>query len=101
MQKQKDGFYELGAPIDLHIEELLLRDVPYVLRHRIAAAFERELARLLSGQNIPPSMTQSGYIPLIDLGTMHITPDAKPDAIGTRKLPSVSMESFQRMRHKA
>ncbi|HYB00351.1 MAG TPA: hypothetical protein VED37_09050 [Ktedonobacteraceae bacterium] len=70
--------------INLHIEELLLRDVPYALRHRVAAAFEHELARLLSEQDLPQSITQSGYIPLIDLGTMHITPDAKPDAIGTQ-----------------
>ncbi len=72
------------APINLHIDELHLHDVPYVLRHRVAAAFERELARLLSEQNIPPTLIQSGYIPLIDLGTMHITPDAKPDAIGSQ-----------------
>jgi hypothetical protein len=72
------------APINLHIEELLLRDVPYSVRQRVAAAFERELVRLLSEQELPPSMSQSGYIPLIDLGTMHITPDVKPDAIGTQ-----------------
>jgi len=72
------------AQINLHIEELLLRDVPYALRHRIAAAVEHELARLLSEQDLPPSITQGGYIPHIDIGTMHIAPGAKPDAIGTQ-----------------
>lgn len=72
------------AQINLHIEELLLRDVPYALRHRIAAAFEHELTRLLREQDPPLSITQRGYIPHIDIGTMQITPDAKPDAIGTQ-----------------
>jgi hypothetical protein len=71
-------------PINLHIEELLLRDVPYSVRQRVVAAFEHELVRLLSEQDLPPSMTQSGYVPLINLGTIHIKPDAKPDAIGTQ-----------------
>ncbi len=72
------------APINLHIEEMLLRDVPYALRHRVVAAFERELARLLREQDLPPSINQSGYIPLVDLGAIPITPDGKPDAIGTQ-----------------
>ncbi len=72
------------AQINLHIEELLLRDVPHVMRYRIASAFEHELARLLSEQDLPSTITQGGYISHIDIGTMHITPDAKPDAIGTQ-----------------
>jgi hypothetical protein len=72
------------VPIHLHIEELLLRDVPYALRHRVVAAFDRELARLLTEQDLPSKINQSGYIPIIDLGAIHITPDAKPDAIGTQ-----------------
>ena len=77
------------ALIDLHIEELILRDVPYALRYRIAAAVEHELARLLSEQDLPPSMTQGGYFPHIDIGTLHIEPDAKPGAIGAQIAQSV------------
>ena len=58
--------------IDLHIEELILRDVPYALRHRIAAAVKQEIARLLSEQNLPPSVIQGGHIPQIDTGTMQV-----------------------------
>ena len=72
------------AKINLHIEELILRGVPYALRHRIAAAVEHELARLLSEQDLPPSITQGGHIPQIDVGTMQIAPDAKPGSIGAQ-----------------
>lgn len=72
------------TPINLHIEELLLRDVPYALRHRVAAAFEHELVRLLIEQDLPPSITQSGYIPHINIGNIEIRPDTKPDAIGSQ-----------------
>ena len=75
--------------IDLHIEELILRDVPYALRHRIAAAVKQEIARLLSEQNLPPSVIQGGHIPQIDIGTMQIAPNAKPDAIGAQIAQSV------------
>ena len=66
------------AQINLHIEELLLRDVPYALRHRIAAAVEHELARLLSEQDLPPSITQGGYIPHIDIGNNSESPHLNP-----------------------
>ena len=72
------------AKIDLHIGELVLRDVPYALRHRIAAAVEQELARLLNEQDLPPSITQGGHIPQIDLGTMQIAADARADTIGAQ-----------------
>lgn len=77
------------AKIDLHIGELILRDVPYALRHRIAAAVEQELARLLSEQDLPQSIAQGGNIPQIDIGTMQLAPDAKPDAIGVQIAQSV------------
>ena len=77
------------AKIDLHIGELILRDVPYALRHRIAAAVEQELARLLSEQDLPPTIMQGGYFPQIDIGTMQLAPDAKPDAIGAQIAQSV------------
>ena len=75
--------------IDLHIEELILRDVPYALRHRIAAAVKQEIARLLSEQNLPPSVIQGGHIPQIDIGTIQLAPNAKPDAIGAQIAQSV------------
>ncbi|HEU0003606.1 MAG TPA: hypothetical protein VFQ36_22050 [Ktedonobacteraceae bacterium] len=72
------------AKIDLHIGELILRDVPYALRHRIAVAVEQELARLLSEQDLSPSIIQDGHIPQIDLGTLQIAADARADTIGAQ-----------------
>ncbi len=79
----------MNQKIDLHIGELILRDVPYALRHRIAAAVEQELVRLLSAQNLPPVLTQGGHIPQIDISTLQLAPDAKPDAIGMHIAQSV------------
>lgn len=77
------------AKIDLHIGELILRDVPYALRYRIAAAVEQELARLLNEQDLPPSIAQGGHIPHIDIGTIQLEPKAKPGAIGAQIAQSV------------
>jgi len=77
------------AKIDLYIEELILRDVPYALRHRIVAAVEHELARLLSEQDLPLSMAQGAHIPQIDIGTIQLALNAKPDAIGAQIAQSV------------
>lgn len=72
----------MNQKIDLHIGELILRDVPYALRHHVAAAIERELTRLLSEQ--PPSLAQGAHIPQIDIGNVQFAPDARPDAIGAQ-----------------
>jgi hypothetical protein len=72
----------MNQKIELHIGELILRDVPYALRHHVSAALERELIRLLSEQELPPALAQGGHIPQIDIGTMQLAPDTKPDAIG-------------------
>jgi hypothetical protein len=75
--------------IDLHIEELILRDVPNELRHRVAEALERELARLLAEQELPAAVAQGGHIPQIDIGPINIAANAKPDVIGAQIAQSV------------
>ena len=77
------------AKIDLHIGELILRDLPYAQRHSIAAAAEQELARLLTEQGLPPHLAQGGHIPHIDIGTLQLTADSRADAIGTQIAQSV------------
>ncbi|HEY4386520.1 MAG TPA: hypothetical protein VGN34_18850 [Ktedonobacteraceae bacterium] len=69
--------------IDLHIEELILRNLPYEQRHRIAAAVEQELLRLLTERGLPPTLAQGGTIPLLRIDPLTIAADAKPGAIGT------------------
>jgi hypothetical protein len=68
--------------IDLHIDELILRNVPYAQRHLIAATVERELTRLLTEQGLPPSLAQGGNIPHLSVGNLHMAADAQADAIG-------------------
>jgi hypothetical protein len=77
------------ARIDLHIGELILRDLPYAQRHHIAAAAEQELARLLSEQGLPPSLAQGGHIPHIDIGSIQLTADSRADTIGEQIAQSV------------
>ncbi len=68
--------------IDLHIHELILRNVPYAQRHHIAAAVEQELTRLLTEQGVPPSLAQSGYLPQVNVDHIQVAADAKADVIG-------------------
>ncbi|HVB59569.1 MAG TPA: hypothetical protein VNE61_00120 [Ktedonobacteraceae bacterium] len=68
--------------IDLHIDELILRDVPYAQRQRIAAAIEQELTRLLTERGVPPSLARGGFVPRIKLDDIQTAAGAKPAAIG-------------------
>jgi hypothetical protein len=70
--------------IDLHIDELLLRDLPHRQRTHIAAAAEQELLRLLTERGLPSSLARGGHIPQLAINAGEIAPDAKPDAIGNQ-----------------
>lgn len=73
----------LNRPIiDLHIDELILRDVPYTQRRRIAAAIEQELTRLLTKRGAPPSLARGGFVPYLKLDDIQVAAGAKPAAIG-------------------
>lgn len=47
------------ANIELRIEELILHDLPYDQRHRVAAAIEQELTRLLGEHGAPPAFANN------------------------------------------
>lgn len=68
--------------IDLQIDELILRDLPYRNRQRIAAALKCELTRLITEQGLPPTLAQGGNIPQIDIRNLSIPTHAKPNVIG-------------------
>jgi hypothetical protein len=72
------------AQIDLHIETLLLRNLPYGQRHHIAAAIEQELTRLFTAYGLPPTLARGGNIPQITIDALPIARNARPSAIGTR-----------------
>ena len=74
----------MNQKIDVHIGELILRDVPYAMRHHIAAALEYELTRLLNEQELPSSLARGAYIPDLTIDAMQLAPDVRPDAIGAQ-----------------
>ncbi|HET8839883.1 MAG TPA: hypothetical protein VFN35_00390, partial [Ktedonobacteraceae bacterium] len=72
--------------------------VPSAQRYQIAAAIERELARLLSKQGLPQSLERGGSIPAIDIGSIHIEVDTKADAIGAQIAQSVYGKLWEHQR---
>lgn len=78
-----------STKVDLAIEELILRGVPYALRHHIATAIEQELARLLCEQGLPPFLERGGNIPDIGIGPISIHADTRAEAIGVQIAQSV------------
>ncbi|RAP78301.1 hypothetical protein [Paenibacillus montanisoli] len=70
--------------IELHIEELILREFPASDRVRIGAAVERELVRLYTEQGVPPKLLRGGDLVDIATGAFHMNQGARPEAIGTQ-----------------
>jgi hypothetical protein len=68
--------------IDLHIEELVLEGFRPADRHRIGAAVERELARLLAERGLPPGLAQGADLPRLDGGSFEAKPGARPETVG-------------------
>jgi hypothetical protein len=73
-----------AVKIDLHIEELVLAGFRASDRHRIGAAVERELARLLTERGLPPGLAQGADLPRLDGGGFEAKPGARPEAVGTQ-----------------
>ena len=68
--------------IDLHIEELVLDGFRPSDRHRIGAAVERELARLLTERGLPARAGARGGPAGLDGGSFEAKPGARPEAVG-------------------
>jgi hypothetical protein len=68
--------------IDLHIEELVLEGFPASDRHRIGAAVERELTRLLTERGLPPGLAAGGETARIDGGSFEAKPGGRAEAVG-------------------
>ncbi len=71
-----------GMNIDLHIEELVLEGFRPSDRHRIGAAVERELARLLAERGLPPGFAQGVDMPRLDGGSFVAKPGVRPEVVG-------------------
>ena len=70
--------------IELQIEELILHGFAPGDRHRIGAAVERELGRLLSEGGLPAALGQGGARPVLDGGSFHMKPQARPESVGAQ-----------------
>jgi hypothetical protein len=77
------------ANIELNIDELVLHGFAPGDRYRIAAAVERELARLFAEHGVPPSLLTGGDLASLDGDAFQVVPGAKPDAIGSQVAQSV------------
>jgi hypothetical protein len=76
-----------NANIDLRIEELILHDLPYDQRHRVAAAIEQELTRLLAERGAPPGFADEA--PQFDAGTVHVSPNLTAESVGIQVAGSI------------
>ena len=81
--------------VELHIDELLLHGFVPGERYGISDAVERELARLLSQQNIPSSLRSESAIDEIKGATFNAAQNPKPLAIG-RQIAQAVYQGFGR-----
>lgn len=70
--------------VDLHIEELVLHGFAARDRHRIAAAMEAELTRLLSAEGKQSSLANPAGLGRLNAGAFEVKAGAKPQEAGTQ-----------------
>lgn len=71
-----------GEKVELTLGTLVLEGVPRGRRHRVAAALEHELARLLARHGVPEAWRREGVHPRVDGGGLSVPPSAPPRAFG-------------------
>ena len=70
--------------VELHIEELVLHGFAAHDRHRIAAAVQVELARLLAAEGQASLLTGPLSLETVNAGAFKVQANAKPQAAGTQ-----------------
>lgn len=82
------GDVKSTGPVEIHIERLVLEGVSPIDRHRIGAAVERELARLLSERGLPSGLegdpSTVRHLRHVDGGSFRRGPVDRPQTVGTR-----------------
>jgi len=68
--------------VDLHIEELVLEGFAPGDRHRIGAAVERELARLIVERGVPAGLAAGGEAQRVDGGSFEVKPGGRAESVG-------------------
>ncbi len=79
----------MKANVELHIGELVLRELPCGQRDRVAAAVEAELKRLLDEGGLPPSLAAGGTVPQVRVDDLRLETGARPSAVGTQIAGSI------------
>jgi hypothetical protein len=70
--------------IELHIEELVLPGFVSHERHRIVLAAERELTRLLTEGEEPPSVARGGAVAYVDGGSFEVKIGSFAEHVGAQ-----------------
>jgi hypothetical protein len=83
--------------IQFHIEELVLHGFPAGERHRIAAAMEQELGRLVAAQGLA-GVRQSVELERVQGGVMQVVAGQQPQATGVQIARSVFRNLRQQTR---
>lgn len=83
--------------VDLHIEELVLHGFAAHDRHRIAAAVQQELARLIATQGNANSLKNPLSLDAINAGAFRVQANEKPQTAGTH----IARAVYRSMRREA
>jgi hypothetical protein len=70
------------SSVEIRIEELALHGFTPIDRYRLAAAVERELARLFTDQGVPTSLAQGNEIAHLNGGRFEVAAGANAEGIG-------------------
>jgi hypothetical protein len=70
------------ANVELHVDELILHGFAAGDRHRIAAALERELSRLIAQSDLAHLQANPMQLDRLDAGSFHLDHAARPSHIG-------------------
>jgi len=84
--------------VELHIEELVLHGFAAHDRHRIAAAMEVELTRLLSAEMKKGSLAKAAEIGNLNAGAIEVKAGSRPQDAGTQIARAVFRGLWQQSR---
>ena len=75
--------------VEIHVEELVLHDVPASQRHAVGRAMEQELARLVAERGVPEGLTARPVLGHVDAGELTLDSGTPPRALGEAVARSV------------
>ncbi|HSU13654.1 hypothetical protein [Longimicrobium sp.] len=75
--------------VELHVGSLVLEGFRPGDRHRIGAALERELGRLMAEHGVPAGLAAGGDVPALRAPAAALPADASPSVLGARLARSV------------